>query len=313
MSEVNYYEVLGVGETATQDEIKKAYRNLAKEHHPDKGGDEGRFKKISEAYDTLGDENKRKDYDNRKNNPFGDMFGGGNPFGGNPFDMFGGGNPFSQRKRSVPDKVIDIDVSVFESFLGSEKTINYNRNVMCDGCGGTGGDRVTCAPCNGTGTIVQQVGNGFFQQIFQSPCNACQGRGYNYTKVCNTCNGQTTKNSSETFRVNIPVGIDDGQFLRLEGKGDFRGGVYGNLILRVRITPFNNFEKNGNDLVYSLFFDKTTLEKDIFEIPHPDGNITINIPSEFDTSKPLRLRGKGFRTQQKGDLYLNLYYKHKKD
>ena len=107
MSEVNYYEVLGVGETATQDEIKKAYRNLAKEHHPDKGGDEGKFKNISQAYDTLGDENKRRDYDNRKNNPFGDMFGGGTPFG----DMFGG-NPFTQRKRSVPDKVIDIDVSV---------------------------------------------------------------------------------------------------------------------------------------------------------------------------------------------------------
>jgi len=313
MSEVNYYEVLGVGETATQDEIKKAYRNLAKEHHPDKGGDEGKFKNISQAYDTLGDENKRREYDNKKNNPFGDMFGGGNPFGGNPFgDMFGG-NPFTQRKRSVPDKVIDIDVSVFESFLGSEKTISYNRKVMCDTCTGTGGDKISCNPCGGSGMITQQVGNGFFQQIFQTPCNACQGRGYNYTRVCHSCNGQTTKDSFETFRVGIPVGIDDGQFLRLEGKGDYRGGMYGNLILRVRITPINNFEKNGNDLVYNLFFDKQTLERDVFDIPHPDGNISINIPSEFDTSKPLRIRGKGFRTHQNGDLYLNLFYKHKKD
>jgi molecular chaperone DnaJ len=313
MSEVNYYEVLGVGETATQDEIKKAYRNLAKEHHPDKGGDEGKFKNISQAYDTLGDENKRREYDNRKNNPFGDMFGGGNPFGGHPFgDMFNG-NPFTQRKRSVPDKVIDIDVSVIESYLGSEKTINYTRKIMCDGCSGNGGDKTTCTPCRGTGVITQQVGNGFFQQVFQSPCNACQGRGYNYTKVCFSCNGQTTKDSLETFRVGIPKGIDDGQFLRLEGKGDFKGGMYGNLILRVRMVPVNNFEKNGDDLIYNLYFDKNTLEKEIFEIPHPEGNITINIPSEFDTSKPLRIKGKGFKIQQIGDLYLNLFYKHKKN
>lgn len=308
MSEVNYYEVLGVGETATQDEIKKAYRNLAKEHHPDKGGDEGKFKIISEAYDTLGNENKRRDYDNRKNN----FFGGGSPFDGHPFaDIFK--NPFTQRKRSVPDKVIDIDISVIESFLGSEKTISYNRKVMCDICTGSGGDKITCIPCGGSGVITQQVGNGFFQQLFQSHCNACQGRGYNYTKVCHSCNGQTTKDSFETFKIGIPVGIDNGQFLRMEGKGDYKSGMYGNLILRVNIIPMNNFEKNGNDLVYSLYFDKTTLEKDIFEIPHPDGNITINIPSEFDTSKPLRIKGKGFKTQYNGDLYLNLYYKHKKD
>jgi molecular chaperone DnaJ len=313
MSEVNYYEVLGVEEKASQDDIKKAYRKLAKEYHPDKGGDEAKFKQISEAYDTLSDDGKRNAYDNRNNNPF-----GGNPFGGgNPFeDMFGGmfgGRQTAQHKRGAPDKVIDIDISVFESFLGSEKTINYGRKVNCNSCNGSGGDKITCNPCNGTGVITQVVGNGFFQQMFQSPCNACQGRGYNYTKVCHDCNGATTKDSFETFRVGIPKGIDDGQFLRLEGKGDYKNGMFGNLILRVRLVPNDNFEKSGNNLIYNLFFDKNTLEKDVFEVPHPDGTMSINIPSEFDTSKPLRVRGKGFDVTPKGDLYLNLYYKHKKD
>jgi DnaJ-class molecular chaperone len=119
----DFYQILGVAENATQDEIKKAYRRLAVEHHPDKGGDENKFKEISESYDTIGDENKRSQYDNQRRNPFANMGGGGfNPFE----DMFN--QMHTQRKRAVPDKIIEIIVGAIESFNGGEKTINYNRN-----------------------------------------------------------------------------------------------------------------------------------------------------------------------------------------
>ena len=182
----NFYQTLGVNENATQDEIKKAYRKLAVEHHPDKGGDENKFKKISEAYDTIGDENKRSQYNNQRSNPFG---GGFDPFGGgfNPFgDMFNGGQ---QRKRAVPDKIVDITVGVFESYNGSDKTISYSRNHMCGDCSGTGGDKVNCGVCNGSGFIVQRMGTGMFSQIFKQTCNSCAGKGFNFTKICGGCSG----------------------------------------------------------------------------------------------------------------------------
>ena len=133
----NLYEILGVTENATQDEIKKSYRKLALEHHPDKGGNEEKFKKISVAYDTLGDEQKRRNYDNLKNNPFANAGGGFNPFE----DFFGGNPFFQQRKRSTPDKVVNINVGVIESYLSSDKTITYSRNVECSTCNGAGGTK----------------------------------------------------------------------------------------------------------------------------------------------------------------------------
>jgi molecular chaperone DnaJ len=301
----NFYETLGVNETATQEEIKKSYRKLAVEHHPDKGGDENKFKEISEAFDTIGDNDKRQQYDNQRSNPFG---GGFNPFGGggNPFeDMFN--NMHSQRRPSVPDKVIEVMVGVLESYNGSDKTITYSRKHKCGGCNGSGGDRVNCGTCRGEGFTIQRIGTGMFVQMVRQVCHSCNGNGFTYSRTCGSCNGETTKSSIENLSIKLPHAVDDGQFLRLQGKGDFHNGIYGNLVLRIKVSPENNFEKLGNDLVYNAFFDLESLKKDTLDVNHPKGNISVKLPIDFDTTKPLRVKSKGFNNV--GDLFIKLNVK----
>lgn len=303
----DFYQILGVNQNATQDEIKKAYRKLAVEHHPDKGGDENKFKKISEAYDTIGDENKRSQYDNQKRNPFANMGGGGAGF--NPFEeMFN--QMHTQRKRAVPDKIIEVVVNAVESFLGGEKNITYERNHNCGGCNGTGGEKITCSTCNGQGVITQQIGTGLFTQIIRTHCGSCGGRGFTYKTTCGTCHGTTTTSSKETISIKLPHGIDEGQFLRVQGKGDFRDGMYGNLVIKVNIIPENNFEKSMEDLIYNAYFDLNTIKLGSVKVPHPLGDISIKLPEEFDTSKPLRVKGKGYHGR--GDLYIKLFVKFKR-
>ena len=302
----NFYETLGVNETATQEEIKKSYRKLAVEHHPDKGGDENKFKEISEAFDTIGDNDKRQQYDNQRSNPFGG--GGFNPFGGsgNPFeDMFN--NMHSQRQPSVPDKVIEVVVGVLESYNASDKTITYQRKHKCGDCNGNGGDRVNCNVCRGEGFTIQRIGTGMFIQMVRQVCYSCNGKGFSYSRVCGSCNGETTKSSTENLSIKLPHGVDDGQFLRLQGKGDFHNGIYGNLVLRIKVSPENNFEKLGNDLVYNAFFDLESLKKDTLDVNHPKGNISVKLPIDFDTTKPLRVKSKGFNNV--GDLFVKLNVK----
>lgn len=298
MSQENYYKILGVNENAKKDDIKKSYRKLAKEHHPDKGGDENLFKKISEAYDVLSDDNKRTQYDNQRNNPFGGN-GGFNPFE----QMFNQQRP---QRQGAPDKIIEVIVGVLESFNGSDKHITYQRKHMCGDCGGQGGDRQTCQHCHGNGFITQRIGTGMFVQMVQSHCNACNGQGYSYTRVCNTCNGATTQDKIETLSIKLPHAVDDGQFLKLQGKGDYRNGIYGNLILRVKVAPEGDFDKFGSDLIYNKYFDLDGLNSESFEVPHPQGSLSIKIPPTFDTSKPLRVKSKGFNG---GDLFIKLFVK----
>jgi DnaJ-class molecular chaperone len=301
----DFYQILGVSENAPQDEIKKAYRKLAVEHHPDKGGDEDKFKKISEAYDTIGDENKRSQYDNQKRNPFAGMGGGGfNPFE----DMFN--QMHSQRKRAVPDKIIEVVVGAVESYKGNEKTITYERNHNCGGCNGTGGERVNCSSCGGSGVITQHIGTGLFTQIIRTHCGSCGGRGFSYKTTCGTCHGKTTTSSKETVSIKLPHGIDEGQFLRVQGKGDFKDGMYGNLVVKVKTIPENNFEKSMDDLIYNAYFDLNTIKQDTVKVPHPLGEISIKLPGEFDTSKPLRVKNKGYHSR--GDLYIKLFVKFKR-
>jgi molecular chaperone DnaJ len=305
----DFYKVLGVNENATQDEIKKAYRKLAVEHHPDKGGNEDTFKKISQAYDTIGDDNKRKQYDNQKRNPF----GGGGPAG---FDPFGNGfNPFEdmfnnmhqQRKRAVPDKIVEVVVGAVESFKGEDKTINYSRNHKCGGCNGEGGEKVSCSNCGGVGFITQQIGTGLFTQIIRQNCGGCNGKGFNYKTTCGVCHGHTTTSKMESINIKLPHGIDEGQFLRVVDKGDYKDGMYGNLVIKVKIVPENNFEKSMDDLIYNAYFNLDTIKEDTVKVPHPLGDISIKLPSEFDTSKPLRVKSKGYHNR--GDLYIKLFVK----
>jgi len=302
MNKDNFYNVLGVHENATQEEIKKAYRKLAVEHHPDKGGSEDKFKMISEAYDTLGDENKRAQYDNKLQNPFNGEFNPFSDFYDNPF--------YTSRKRGVPDKIIEMTIGAVDSYLGGDRVITYNREIPCVDCKGDGGDKIICHICKGQGYHIHKIGGSMFSHVVKQPCNNCKGSGQVYTKVCNTCNGKTTKTETESVKIKLPHGIDNGQFLKLQGKGDYIGGMYGNLVIKVKSVPQNNFEKIGNDLVFNSFLNKEDMEKDSIEIPHPLSSISVKLPEIFDTSKPLRVKGKGYNNI--GDMFVKLFVKFKK-
>jgi DnaJ-class molecular chaperone len=232
--------------------------------------------------------------------------GGG---GFNPFeDMFN--QMHTQRKRAVPDKIIEVVVGAVESYKGGEKNITYTRNHNCGGCNGSGGERINCSTCGGQGVITQQIGTGLFTQIIRQSCGSCGGRGFSYKTTCGTCHGSTTTSSVETISIKLPNGIDEGQFLRVQGKGDYKDGMYGNLVVKVKIVPENNFEKSMDDLIYNAYFDLNSLKQDSVKVPHPLGEISIKLPGEFDTSKPLRVKSKGYHGR--GDLYIKLFVKFKR-
>lgn len=306
----NYYEILGLSKDATPEDIKKQFRSLSKIHHPDKGGDDNKFKEIAEAYEVLSDPNKRKQYDNGGTQK--------NPFQGTNFEemfnnMFNAGNFGQQRRKPVPDKIVEVQVTVLESYKGSNKTINYAKRNPCDLCDGSGGDKVTCSDCQGHGFITRTAGTGFFSQIVRTTCNKCEGRGFTFSRVCTKCSGSATNIAMDSVSVSIPKGVDDGMFLRLSGKGDYVMGNIGDLVLKIRLISDNNFEKIGNDLIYNHYFDLKSIMEDSFEINHPDGKISVKVPTEFDSSKSLRIKGKGFQGQSQGDMYVKLNVKFNKD
>lgn len=301
MSSENYYNILGVDENASMEEIKKAYKTLAIKHHPDKGGSEETFKKISEAYNIVGDENKRKDYDNQRKNPFN--------MGGNPFEDFFNGMFTNGRKRGAPDKIIEINVGVIESFLSKEKHITYQRNVMCNTCNGSGGSKIICKNCNGEGFKTIRTGNGFFNQIVRQTCNSCNGNGFSYSSRCNKCQGTTTTKEIDNLLIKLPHGIDNGQFLKVQNKGDYVNGVYGNLVVKINLVDENQFEKLNNDLIFNATISYEDLLNETVNVPHPNGQMSVKLPIFFDTTKPLRVKGKGFQTTELGDLYVKLNVK----
>lgn len=302
MNQENYYDILGVEKNATQEDIKKAYRKLAKENHPDKGGDPELFKKISVAYDTIGDENKRKQYDTGGSNPFG--------FGGGFEDMFN--QMFNMnRKPKTHDTIIVADITVLESFLNVEKNISYKVKTKCEPCNGEGGDKKICETCKGNGFVTVRMGNGMFIQMVNTTCNICSGSGYNFEKKCNSCNGLGNKDTVKEVKIKIPHGVDNGQFFRMDGLGDFRNGQQGNLVIKVNLVNTENFEKNGNNLIYNKFYTFDELNGDSFDIPHPQGTLNVKLPKNMDTSIPLRVKGKGFRDNFGiGDLYINQFLKY---
>jgi molecular chaperone DnaJ len=293
----DYYSILEVTEDASDEEIKKQYRKLSKKYHPDVNPDGGdKFKDIAEAYDVLSDPKKKSNWLNQKNNPF-----QGTEFEDFFKNMFNGGvppNPFTNRPKN-PDKVIKLTVTPVESFNGIEKEISFRRNIGCDGCGGSGGDHQHCTQCHGAGVLIQIVGSGFFQQQVRRTCPSCQGRGYIITKYCNSCSGVGTKSNFESFKINLPKGVDDGQFFKIPEKGDFNNGFYGDL------------QKIGNDLIYNLNLGYKNLLVDHFMIPHPGGELKVPSPELIDTTRPLRLKGKGYPG---GDMYIKLNVRfNKKD
>ena len=301
----NYYEILGVSKDATQDEIKKAYRKLAIQYHPDKnpeGAD--KFKEIASAYETIGDESKRRDYDNKLNNPFANQ-GGGISYEDFISQMFGqNGNQFNNQKRKVsPDKIIKVQISPIESYKGLDKTIHYIKDNKCNVCSGSGGDQQSCHTCGGAGFQIKSFGTGFMTQQIRTSCGTCGGRGYTLTHRCYNCAGNGVKPHTHEINVKLPNGVDSGQYLKLADLGDFRNGEYGDLVIQIEVVPQDGFEKMNNDLIYNLFLNLEEAQKEKFTIPHPDGDLIMNALNTFDTSKPLRLRGKGYPG---GDMFIKL-------
>lgn len=335
MAKRDYYEVLGVSKTATEEEIKKAYRKIALQNHPDTHPNdkdaEERFKEASEAYEVLSDPKKRSTYDqfgfsgmndfqggaagNYSNvyRDFSDIFGGSGGFSDFFSSFFGGGarrtsgGAYAESGASLR---YDITIDFSEAVKGCKKEISFAHKVKCDTCGGTGGTgRKTCPSCHGTGRVTS--GSGFFQM--SSTCRTCGGKGYVIEKPCTSCHGTGTVNKTEKLMVTIPAGIDDGARLSLRGKGDagLNGGEDGDLVLFITVRPDKYFVREGNDVYIQMPVSMTqaALGASIF-VPTVDGaDIKVDIPQGVQSGTMLRVKGKGvpvLRSTQRGDMYIRV-------
>lgn len=310
----DYYEVLGVDRNATPDEIKKAYRNLARKHHPDinRHDDEAEelFKEINEANECLSDENKRRVYDQYgfqgANGRGPDMGAGFEGFGGfgDIFDAFFGGAQGRGQQRRVgedgSDLRYDLEISLEEVASGAAKTITVSKMVMCDTCHGSaaepGTSAETCLHCKGTGQVVhsQQTILGSFQSV--TACPICRGEGSIIKTPCHVCEGRGRKRASTEREINIPAGVENGMKIRIRGEGDSgaRGGMPGDLYVVLFVKPHKVFERRGSDLICEIpiSFVQASLG-DTIEIPLIDGVDTLHIPEGTQTGASFKLKGKG--------------------
>ena len=325
----DYYETLGVDKGATPDEIKSAYRKLAKKYHPDLNKDNAeaaqKFKEVNEAYQVLSDDQKRQQYDtygpdafNGQGGAYQGGFGGG--FGG--FDMgdifdsfFGGGR---QRQNTGPQRGADMRISLKldfeEAAFGCKKEINMSRHEKCPDCGGSGAakgtSRKTCPNCGGTGQIRTQQNTilGSFTNI--TTCPRCNGEGTIVETPCPTCKGRGNVPKQRKISVNIPAGIDDGQILTMHGEGECgaRGGDYGDLKIYISVRPHKLFVREGYDLYEDMEISmyQAALGDDI-EIPVLGGKVKYSIPEGTQPDTIFRLKGKGIKYLNRdryGDLYV---------
>jgi len=329
----DYYKTLGVDKSASQDDIKKAFRKKAHEHHPDKGnGNEAKFKEVSEAYQTLKDENKRRQYDqfgSSQAGGFGGQQGGqaggfnqGNvhfDFGnmGDLGDMFGsffggsaqGGQGRRQTQRGSDIEVI-LEIDFKESVFGVEKTLSLKKRVVCGKCKGDGaepGSKVTtCKSCGGKGktTKVQQTILGNFQT--EAICSDCHGEGKKVDQKCTNCGGDGVEQGEEKIKVKIPAGIEYGQSIRLSGKGEpSPKGMAGDLYLKIKVKKDARFERAGDDVngQYHLSIKQAVLG-DKIQVETVDGEVTLKIPEGTQSHTKFRLRDHGvphLRARGRGD------------
>lgn len=335
----DYYEVLGVAKGASDDEIKKAHRKLAKKYHPDLNRDNPeaaeKFKELNEAYEVLSDKDKRAKYDQfgfagvDPNYGAGQGgFGGG--FGG--FDMgdlgdifgsfFGGGfgGSSSRSRRNAPQRGETLQQRIMLSFeeaaFGCEKEITINRTESCDECGGTGAEKgtsvETCSNCHGSGVVMQtqRTPLGMFQT--QGACPNCRGTGKIIRKPCKKCGGTGKMRKSRTLKVKIPAGIDDGQSIQLRGQGNVgvNGGPSGDVIVTISIRPHPLFTRDGNNVICEIpiSFPQAALG-DTLQVPTIDGKVEYTIPEGTQTGTVFRLRGKGIQNvngRGRGDQYVRV-------
>ena len=326
MSKSDYYETLGVAKTASPEDMKKAYRKLAMQYHPDKNpGDhkaEAKFKEISEAYGVLSDGQKRAAYDRFGHAAFEQGGGGGgNGFGGFDFadifnemfgDIMGGGQQRGQSGRGA-DLRYDLQITLDDAFHGIEKTIAVATTVTCDGCKGTGATPGTkpidCSTCQGHGRVRQQ--QGFF--TIERACPNCQGAGKVIKSPCRDCAGSGRKRQERKLAVAIPAGVEDGTRIRLTGEGEagLRGAGKGDLYVFVGVAPHGVFQREGANLYCRVPVPMTiaTLGGDI-DVPTIEGKITrLEVKPGTQPGTQQKLRGQGMsilRNANRGDLYVEI-------
>lgn len=334
----DYYEVLGVAKGASDDELKKAFRKLAKQYHPDLHPNdkecEAKFKEVNEAYEVLSDPDKRAKYDQfgfaGVDPSYGAGAGGGGGFGGGfgGFDFsdifdgfFGGGFGGRQANPNAPRKGADISINVTISFMeackGKKTEVKLNRQEKCSECNGSGAapgtSAQTCSECRGTGqvTVMQRMG-GFGSIQSKHPCSKCGGKGKVISTPCTKCSGSGKVRKPFTKEIEIPAGIDDGQTFRVQGMGDAgtNGGANGDLNVVVSVRPDPIFERDGFDIwtEIPITFTQATLGDEIV-VPTIDGKVKYNVPAGTQSGTVFRLKGKGVTRPYKtvrGDQYVKV-------
>ncbi len=320
MATKDYYNVLGVDKSASKDEIKKAFYKLAAKYHPDKkGGDEAKFKEVNEAYQTLSDDKKRKEYDTygqtfNGQGPMGGGFGGFGGFNQGDFDgmqfdfgdlgdifgdMFGGGFGGGSRQKRGRDISLEIDVPFTEAIFGTERNVLLSKVNTCKTCTGTGAKvgtkKKTCTTCNGQGKVhdVKKTFMGNFQTV--RTCDHCHGTGQVPEEKCHDCKGHGVVNSREEVNIAVPAGINNGEMMRMTGMGEaISGGTTGDLYVKINVTSHKLWKREANDLVIN---HEIKLTDALLGVKHVieglDGKIEIDIPAGAENGETLRVKGRG--------------------
>jgi molecular chaperone DnaJ len=331
----DYYQTLGVEKSASKDDIKKAFRKLAHEYHPDKKtGNEAKFKEVNEAYSVLSDDQKRSQYDTFGNSQFNGAgsqgFGGGQGFGGFDFsgfqqgaggvefdlgdifgDIFGGGRQQARRGRDIS---IDISLSFQDAVFGMERTIMLNKVSKCETCHGTGArkgsEMITCQACNGKGKIneVRRSIIGSFSSV--RTCDTCHGSGKVPKEKCEVCRGAGVVKRDQDIKVSIPAGIDNGEMVRLSGMGEaVAGSQAGDLYIKVHVERHPLFVKEGSNLLMDLHIklSDALLGRKV-DIKTLDGTITLDVPEGTPFFQVLRVKGNGvpISHNRRGDLLVKV-------
>lgn len=328
----NYYEILGVAKSATDAEIKKAFRSLAQKYHPDKKtGDEAKFKEVSEAYAVLGDKKKRAEYDT-----YGRTFAGGGSqqggFGGFDFsqfqqgygsghvefdlgdifsEVFGGGRPRTKRGRDIS---MDLELEFTDAAFGVTRTVLLNKVSTCRECDGTGAkDKTklkTCDTCNGNGTVRETRRSVLGTFSSTRECGSCAGTGKVPEESCKRCSGEGVVQQQEEIQLTIPAGISNGEMIRLPGKGEaVRGGQAGDLYIKIHVKPHEHFVRSGNDLRMNLNIKLTdALLGSTYTIPTLEKDIELKIPAGIAHGEVLRVPKKGIPRENgsRGDLLVSV-------
>lgn len=336
----DYYEILGLSRDATDKEIRKAWKRISLELHPDRQNGktdaekkeaEEKFKEANEAYTVLSDPEKKKQYD-----MFGTVdgrMGGGSPFDGfsggfggfdDVFNMFGGRGGFRQQQQIKPGKTVQMNIplDIEDIYCGCTKKVKYKRDMRCMTCHGEGGSDVkTCPHCNGTGRIVKQSQNGFAIYRQEMPCPHCDGSGKTVGKVCPTCHGSGFRQEENIVELNFPAGVQEGQYIEMPDMGSEskkRNGPNGSFVAVAKY----NYDKNrytvtGLDIVEKIYIDYTdALLGTTYKLVMPDKKeLDVNIKECTEYGKKLVLRGRGIKTRNQfgqemtGDYYIQILYK----